>query len=245
MINLSNTNVIITGSTGEIGGSIVKKLYQENANIFATGTNIAKLENLKKNYKNIFVEKLDLSKTELIEEFVEKANKTFDNKIDVIINNAGVTSDNLAIRMKEQEWHDVINVNLNSTFLMCKFGIKKMLKNKKGKIINITSVVGHTGNIGQANYAASKAGIIGMSKSLALEYGKKNILINCISPGFISSKMTDKISDNMKEIMKSKIPVERFGTADDVANTALFLSSNLSNYITGETIHVNGGMYFS
>ncbi len=245
MINLSNTNVIITGSTGEIGGSIVKKLYQENANIFATGTNIAKLENLKKNYKNIFVEKLDLSKTELIEEFVEKANKTFDNKIDVIINNAGVTSDNLSIRMKEQEWHDVINVNLNSTFLMCKFGIKKMLKNKKGKIINITSVVGHTGNIGQANYAASKAGIIGMSKSLALEYGKKNILINCISPGFISSKMTDKISDNMKEIMKSKIPVERFGTADDVANTALFLSSNLSNYITGETIHVNGGMYFS
>ena len=245
MINLSNTNVIITGSTGEIGGSIVKKLYQENANIFATGTNIAKLENLKKNYKNIFVEKLDLSKTELIEEFVEKANKTFDNKIDVIINNAGVTSDNLSIRMKEQEWHDVINVNLNSTFLMCKFGIKKMLKNKKGKIINITSVVGHTGNIGQANYAASKAGIIGMSKSLALEFGKKNILINCISPGFISSKMTDKISDNMREIMKSKIPVERFGTADDVANTALFLSSNLSNYITGETIHVNGGMYFS
>ena len=222
MINLSNTNVIITGSTGEIGGSIVKKLYQENANIFATGTNIAKLENLKKNYKNIFVEKLDLSKTELIEEFVEKANKTFDNKIDVIINNAGVTSDNLAIRMKEQEWHDVINVNLNSTFLMCKFGIKKMIKNKYGKIVNITSVVGHTGNIGQANYAASKAGIIGMSKSLALEYGKKNILINCISPGFISSKMTDKISDNMKEIMKSKIPVERFGTADDVANTAYF-----------------------
>ena len=139
----------------------------------------------------------------------------------------------------------VIDVNLTSTFLMCKFAIKKMLKTKKGKIINITSVVGHTGNLGQANYTASKAGIIAMSKSLALEYGKKNITVNCISPGFIKSNMTEKINDDHKELLKSRIPLERFGDPMDVANTVVFLSSNLSNYITGETIHVNGGMYFS
>ncbi len=147
--------------------------------------------------------------------------------------------------MKESEWKSVIDINLTSTYLTSKFAIKKMLKNKSGKIINITSVVGHTGNIGQANYAASKSGIIGMSKSLALEYGKKNIKINCISPGFIESNMTDKISETHKELLKSKISLDRFGQPVDVANTVLFLSSDLSNYITGETIHVNGGMYFS
>ena len=153
--------------------------------------------------------------------------------------------DNLSIRMKDDEVNKVININLTSSFLISKNVIKKMLKNKKGKIINITSVVGHTGNIGQANYAASKSGIIGMSKSLALEYGKKNITINCVSPGFIKSDMTDKIADNFKETMLDKISLERFGMPIDVANAVLFLSSNLSDYITGETIHVNGGMYFS
>ena len=153
--------------------------------------------------------------------------------------------DNLSIRMKDDEWNKVININLTSSFIISKNVIKKMLKNKKGKIINITSVVGHTGNIGQANYAASKSGIIGMSKSLALEYGKKNITINCVSPGFIKSDMTDKIADNFKETMLDKISLERFGMPIDVANAVLFLSSNLSDYITGETIHVNGGMYFS
>ena len=147
--------------------------------------------------------------------------------------------------MKEDEWNRVINLNLTSSFLLSKYAIKKMLKNKNGKIINITSIVGHTGNIGQANYSASKAGLIGMSKSLALEYGKKNIRVNCVSPGFIKSEMTDKISENFKKALQDKISLERFGEADDVANTVLFLSSHLSDYITGETIHVNGGMYFS
>ena len=147
--------------------------------------------------------------------------------------------------MKSDEWNKVINLNLTSTFLLSKFAIKKMLKNRNGKIINITSVVGHTGNIGQANYAASKAGLIGMSKSLALEYGKKNIKVNCISPGFIKSDMTDQISDIHKQFLETKISLARFGLPEDVANVVLFLSSNLSNYITGETIHVNGGMYFS
>ena len=147
--------------------------------------------------------------------------------------------------MKDEEWNRVINLNLTSSFFLSKYTIKKMLKNKDGKIINITSIVGHTGNIGQANYAASKAGLIGMSKSLALEYGKKNIKINCVSPGFIKSEMTEKISDNFKKILQDKISLERFGLPEDVANAVLFLSSNLSDYITGETIHVNGGMYFS
>ena len=162
-----------------------------------------------------------------------------------MINNAGITSDNLTIRMSDEEWNKVIKVNLSSTFLISKFVIKKMLKNKNGKIINITSVVGHTGNVGQANYSASKAGLIGMSKSLAMEYGKKNIKINCISPGFIKSDMTDKISDNFKQSLQEKISLNRFGVPDDVANAVVFLSSDLSDYITGETIHVNGGMYFS
>ena len=147
--------------------------------------------------------------------------------------------------MKKNEWDNVINLNLTSSFLITKFVIKKMLKNKNGKIINITSVVGHTGNVGQANYAASKAGLIGMSKSLAQEYGKKNITVNCVSPGFIKSEMTDKISENFKKTLEEKISLERFGSPVDVANAVIFLSSGLSDYITGETIHVNGGMYFS
>ena len=149
------------------------------------------------------------------------------------------------IRMKEDEWNKVINLNLTSSFLLCKHSIKKMIRNKAGKIINITSIVGHTGNIGQANYSASKAGLIGMSKSLALEYGKKNIKINCVSPGFIKSEMTDKINENFKQSLQEKISLNRFGLPEDVANAVAFLSSSLSDYINGETIHVNGGMYFS
>ena len=176
---------------------------------------------------------------------MNKANDTLGGRIDVLINNAGITRDNLSIRMKEEEWQKVIDINLTSTFLLSKNSIKKMLKSKKGKIINITSVVGHTGNIGQANYTASKAGVVAMSKSLALEYGKKNINVNCISPGFITTDMTDKINDEYKEILKSRIPLDRFGSPNDIANAVIFLSSELSDYITGETLHVNGGMYFS
>ena len=245
MIDLKNLNIILTGSTGGIGGSIVKKLYDYNAKIIATGTNEDKLDKIKENYKNVITKKFDISNHSLIEDFVNECDKIFQNKINILINNAGITLDNLTIRMKDEEWKRVLDINLTSSFLLSKFAIKKMLKNKGGKIINITSIVGHTGNIGQANYAASKAGLIGMSKSLALEYGRKNIKVNCISPGFIKSEMTDKISDNFKKIMEEKISLGRFGMPDDVANVVAFLSSNLSDYITGETIHVNGGMYFS
>ena len=245
MIDLKNLNIIITGATGGIGSAILDKFNINNANIVATGTNEEKLNKIKQNYKNVHVKKFDISNHSSIEKFVNECNEVLNGKIDVLINNAGITKDNLSLRMKNEEWNNVINLNLTSTFLITKNVIKKMLKNKNGKIINITSVVGHTGNIGQANYAASKAGLIGMSKSLALEYGKKNIKINCISPGFIKSEMTDKISNDFKQILESKISLERFGTPEDVANVVLFLSSEMSDYITGETIHVNGGMYFS
>ena len=245
MIDLKNLNIILTGATGVIGNSILDKLVLGGSNILATGTNEEKLKNIKEKHKDINVAKFDISNHQKIDEFVEDCNKILSNKIDVLINNAGITLDNLSIRMKEEEWKKVIDINLSSTFLITKNVIKKMLKSKKGKIINITSVVGHTGNIGQANYAASKAGIIAMSKSLALEYGKKNIKVNCVSPGFIKSEMTDKISEEHTELLKSRISLNKFGNPEDVANTIAFLSSDLSDYITGETIHVNGGMYFS
>ena len=245
MIDLKNLNIIVTGSTGVIGNSILEKLVLGGSNILATGTNEEKLKEIKNKYEKINTLKFDISDHKKIEEFVEKCNSILLNKIDVLINNAGITKDNLSIRMKEEEWKKVIDINLTSTFLITKNVIKKMLKSKYGKIINVTSVVGHSGNIGQANYAASKAGLIAMSKSLALEYGKKNITVNCISPGFIKSDMTNQISEEHTELLKSRISLNKFGNAEDVANTIAFLSSNMSDYITGETIHVNGGMYFS
>ena len=245
MINLANINVILTGATGGIGSEILNKLIKCNANVIATGTNQEKLNKLKENFPNIITKKFDISNHSLIESFIDECNKDFNNKIDVLINNAGITKDNLSIRMKDDEWNKVIEINLTSTFLMSKNTIKKMLKNKNGKIINITSVVAHTGNLGQSNYAASKAGIVGMSKSLAIEYGKKNIKINCISPGFIKSDMTDKINEDYIQKLREKISLDKFGIPEDVANAVIFLSSSMSDYITGETIHVNGGMYFS
>ena len=245
MNDLKENNIIVTGATGGIGNSIIKKLYDAGANILATGTKDEKLQELKKKFQNIQIFKFDISQTENLENFIEDATKKLGGKLDCIINNAGITQDNLAIRMSIEEWKKVIDINLTSTFLISKFAIKKMLKNKKGKIINITSVVGHTGNLGQTNYTASKAGIIAMSKTLATEYAKKNININCISPGFIKTAMTDKLDDKFKDAIISKIPSSRLGEPDDIANAVLFLCSDQSSYINGETLHVNGGMYMA
>jgi len=245
MSNLENKNIIVTGASGGIGNSIIKKLNEAGANILASGTRIEKLEELKEKFEKIKILKFDISQSDKIEEFIEKATSELGGSLDGLINNAGITQDNLAIRMSLDEWQKVININLTSTFLMSKFAIKKMLKKKSGKIVNITSVVGHTGNLGQANYTASKAGIVAMSKSLAIEYAKKNINVNCISPGFIKTAMTDKIDDKFKEVIVSKIPSARLGEPDDIANAVLFLSSEQSNYINGETLHVNGGMYMA
>jgi 3-oxoacyl-[acyl-carrier protein] reductase len=244
MKDLKNKNIIVTGATGGIGHSIIEKLNECEANILASGTRIEKLQDLKNKFENIKILNFDISQCEKIEEFIENASKELGG-LDCIINNAGITQDNLAIRMNIDEWKKVIDINLTSSFLMSKFAIKKMLKNKKGKIINITSVVGHTGNLGQANYTASKAGIVAMSKSLAIEYAKKNININCISPGFIKTAMTDKIDDKFKESILSKIPCARLGEPEDIANAVLFLASSYSDYVNGETLHVNGGMYMA
>jgi len=243
MSSLKNKNIIVTGATGGIGNSIVEKLHKNGANILATGTKVDKLEDLKKKFSNIKILKFDISQHEQIEKFINDATDELGGSLDCIINNAGITKDNLTIRMSLDEWTEVIDINLTSTFLMCKYSIKKMLKNKKGKIINITSVVGHTGNVGQANYTASKAGIVAMSKSLSIEYAKKNINVNCISPGFISTAMTDQIDEKFKEAIIAKIPSNRLGKPEDIANAVIFLSSSDSDYINGETIHINGGMY--
>ena len=244
MKDLENNKIIVTGASGGIGNSIIKRLNDTGAMILASGTRIEKLKELKDKFNNLKYLKFDISQNDKIEEFIENASNELGG-LDCIINNAGITQDNLAIRMGIDEWKKVIDINLTSTFLMSKFAIKKMLKNKRGKIINITSVVGHTGNLGQTNYTASKAGIIAMSKSLAIEYAKKNVNINCISPGFIKTAMTDKIDEKFKDIIISKIPSGRLGEPEDIANAVLFLASNHSDYINGETLHVNGGMYMA
>ena len=243
-MNFKNKKILVTGATGGIGDSIVKKFISLDASVLGTGTNNEKLEALKKNYPKIETVKFDISEHEKIDEFIENVFSKLGG-LDILINNAGITKDNLSLRMKNDEWQKIIDINLSSTFYLCKSAIKKMLKNKYGRIVNITSIVGHTGNIGQANYSASKAGVVAMSKSLAIEYAKKNISVNCVSPGFIQTKMTEKISEEMKNTLLSRIPMNKLGTADDVSNTVAFLCSESSSYITGETIHVNGGMYMA
>ena len=244
MIDFKNKKIIITGASGGIGRCLVEKFVKLNGNVLATGTKVEKLENLKKDFPSIDILKFDMSEHSKIEEFIENANDQLGG-LDVLINNAGINFDNLSLRMKYDEWKKVIDINLGSTFFLTKYAIKKMLKNKYGRIVNITSIVGHTGNIGQANYSASKAGIVGMTKSLAVEYAKKNITLNCVSPGFIQSRMTDNIIESVKAVLTSRIPMARLGNGEDVANSVAFLSSNESSYITGETIHVNGGMYMA
>jgi len=245
MNDLKDKNIIVTGASGGIGNSIIEKFIETGANILATGTRIEKLEELKSKYSQIKTLKFDISQSDKIEEFINNAITELGGSLDCLVNNAGVTQDNLAIRMSLDEWKKVIDINLTSTFLLSKAAIKKMLKNKSGKIVNITSVVGHTGNLGQANYTASKAGIVAMSKSLAIEYAKKNININCISPGFIQTAMTDKLDDKFKEAIISKIPSARLGEPADIANAVVFLCSNKASYINGETLHINGGMYMA
>ena len=243
-MNLTNKKVLITGATGGIGNCLVKKFDSLNTKIIATGTNEEKLNNLKKNFPNIQVEKFKLDHHDKIDDFINNVHDKLEG-LDILVNNAGITLDNLSIRLTEADWKKVLDINLTSTFLMCKSAVKKMLKKKYGKIINITSIVGHTGNLGQANYAASKAGIIAFSKSLAIEYAKKNININCVSPGFIKTEMTDKINEEFKKNLISKIPSGNLGTGEDVSNCVAFLASDMATYINGETIHVNGGMYMA
>ena len=244
MISFKNKNILITGATGGIGKELVKKFTSLGGNVLGSGTKSEKLDLLKKQYSNIKVKKFNIIEHARIEEFIDNVSLELGG-LDILINNAGTNMDNLSLRMKDEEWKKVIDVNLTSTFLLSKYGIKKMLKNKFGRVVNITSVVGHTGNLGQSNYSASKAGIIGMSKSLAIEYAKKNITVNCVSPGFIVSDMTMNIAEKVKIYLTSRIPMGKLGSGEDVSNCVAFLSSDQAGYVTGETIHVNGGMYMS
>ena len=242
MISFKNKRILITGATGGIGNALVKKFIELEGNVLATGTKAEKLDLIKKKYPNIKVKRFDILEHSRIEEFIENVVLELGG-LDVLINNAGTNVDNLSLRMKNEEWKKVIDINLSSTFLLSKYGIKKMLKGKFGRVVNITSIVGHTGNVGQSNYAASKAGIIGMSKSLAIEYAKKNITVNCVSPGFIDTDMTMNIAEKVKMFLTSRIPMGKLGKGEDVSDCVAFLSSDAASYITGETMHVNGGMY--
>jgi len=240
--NLENKKVLITGATGGIGQSLCEKFYKSKSQIICTSSNPERLENLKKLYgKNNYYYLLDFANLKSLPQNLKKISE--DHKdIDVLINNAGITSDNLFLRMNDKQWNEVIDLNLNSNFFTIKEFLPMMIKRRSGSIIGITSVVALTGNPGQANYTASKSAMISMYKSIALEVAQRNIRINTIAPGFIKTKMTDKLNENQVNTIMEKIPMKKLGNTEDVANLALFLSGDLSNYITGQTFHVNGGM---
>ena len=232
---------LITGATGGIGLEICKFLGNDHE-IYILGRNEEKLKSLSEKFSFIqdyFV--CDISRNKSLTDFFEKISMK-NLQIDVLVNNAGVTDDSLFLRMDLEKWNKVINTNLNSNFLISNFFSKQMVKKKWGRIVNISSVVGHTGNAGQSNYTASKAGIIGMTKSIAIELAKRNITVNSVSPGFIDTEMTAVLSDEQKEFIKNKIPLARIGKPEDVAYCVKFLVSEEANYITGQTIHVNGGL---
>ncbi len=234
-------NALITGATGGIGQSICKSL-KDKFNLILVARNESKLDEVLKENKSVIKRiKCDLTNFNQIREMIEEINKT-QLDVDVLINNAGITDDSLFMRMSYEKWENVIRINLNANFLLTSLISKQMIKKKWGRIINITSVVGHIGNMGQANYAASKSGLVGMTKSVAQELAKWNITVNCISPGFIKSNMTDNLTNEQKEIIKKKIPIGKIGSPDDVANCVEYLASDVSSYMTGETIHINGGM---
>lgn len=243
-INLKDKKIILTGGSRGIGLSILEKLYSIGSQILIIGSSKENLQKTKSKYPKILIEAFDLGDHDQITNLFKNCMHQLGG-LDVLINNAGITRDNLAIRMSKDEWSKVIDVNLTSSFLMSQEAIKLMLKNKKGSIVNITSVVAHLGNAGQVNYASSKAALIAMSKSLAREYAKKNIRVNCISPGFIETDMTSVLKEDQKAMLLNNIPMGKMGEGNDIANGVVFLASDMSSYITGETIHINGGMYMA
>ena len=238
MTNLSGKTAFITGASGSIGRAITKKLHVLGAHVFISGSKEEKLVELGKELEsNYTIKTCNLSDVKAAEQLIAEI-----EKIDILVCNAGINRDNLAIRMTEEDFGTVIDINLKTNFILNREAIKKMMRNRYGRIINISSVVGVSGNPGQANYCASKAGLIGMTKSLAYEVASRGITVNAVAPGFIVSNMTDALTDAQKEVIMQKIPAKTLGTPDDVANVVAFLAAPESSYITGQTIHVNGGM---
>ncbi|MGB1361012.1 MAG: 3-oxoacyl-[acyl-carrier-protein] reductase [Alphaproteobacteria bacterium] len=242
MFDLTGKKALVTGATGGLGYAIAKKLHALGAEVVISGTRQEKLEQLASELgERVHVQTANLSDGESVEQLFVKAEE-LTGGIDILVNNAGITKDGLAMRMKDEDWDAVINVNLTSAFRLSRAAAKAMMKRRYGRIINISSVVGVSGNPGQMNYCASKAGMIGMSKSLAQEIASRGITVNNVAPGFIASDMTEELNDKQKETILSKIPAGAMGNADDIANSVAYLSSDEAGYITGQTIHVNGGM---
>ncbi|MFT6106511.1 MAG: 3-oxoacyl-[acyl-carrier protein] reductase [Rickettsiales bacterium] len=242
MFDLTGKKALITGATGGIGGQIAKSLSAAGATIVISGTREEKLKELATQIDGeTHILPCNLSAVEEVEALFDKA-EALVGQIDILVCNAGVTKDGLAIRMKNDDWDQVLNINLKSTFILNRNAVKKMMRRKNGRIINISSIVGVSGNPGQANYVASKAGMIGMSKSFALEVASRGITINCIAPGFIATQMTEALTDTQKQGIMSSIPAGKMGNPEDIASSTVFLSSSEAGYITGQTLHVNGGM---
>ncbi|MDJ1305311.1 MAG: 3-oxoacyl-[acyl-carrier-protein] reductase [Candidatus Midichloria sp.] len=242
MFNLTGTNALVTGATGGLGLAIVRKLHEAGANVIASATKLENLNKLKSEYQErLSIIKCDLANPTETETLLDQAEEIA-GEISIVVCNAGLCRDNLAMRMSDEEWDTVLNINLTSVFRLNRTAIKKMIRRRYGRIINISSVVGLTGNTGQANYTATKAGLIGMSKSLAAEIATRGITINCIAPGFITSPMTEHLPQEIKDSIIKKIPMAKMGHPDDIANGVLFLALKESAYITGQTLHINGGM---
>ncbi|MBS8227899.1 3-oxoacyl-[acyl-carrier-protein] reductase [Vannielia litorea] len=242
MFDLTGKCALVTGASGGIGGEIAKALHGAGATVGLSGTREAPLKALAAELgERAHVLPCNLGDAEAVNALPKQAIEAM-GSLDILVNNAGVTRDNIFMRMSEEEWAQVIEVNLTAAFRLCKGVLRGMMKNRWGRIINVSSVVGATGNPGQANYAASKAGLVGMSKSLAYEVASRNITVNCIAPGFITTAMTDKLNDDQKEGIMKQIPAGRMGDAGEIAAAALYLASNEAGYTTGTTLHVNGGM---
>ena len=243
MFDLSGMTALVTGASGGLGSSIAKSLAAQGARLALSGSNAAKLEAFAKELGGDHVTLVcNLSNPEEVDQLVPRAVEALGGKIDILVNNAGVTRDNLAMRMKDDEWDQVIKINLEGAFRLMRAAMKPMMKARHGRIINITSVVGVTGNPGQANYVASKAGLIGMSKAFAQEVASRGITVNCVAPGFMTSAMTDALTDTQKEGILSRIPTGAMGSGDDIGAAVVYLASREAGYVTGQTLHVNGGM---
>jgi 3-oxoacyl-[acyl-carrier protein] reductase len=242
MFDLTGKGALVTGASGGIGAAVAKALHAQGANVAISGTRKEKLDALAKELGDrVHVLPCDLRDRAAVVKLGEEAEKAV-GQVDILVNNAGITHDNLFMRMKDEEWDDVINVNLNSVFVLTRGILRGMMRRRYGRIVNIASISGVFGNPGQANYAASKAGLVGMTKSLAREVASRGITANAIAPGFISTPMTDSLTPKQVEMIAAAIPAQKFGTPEDIASAVVFLASQESGYVTGETMHINGGM---